>query len=158
MGIALRVLVVQARARRAVRAGKAIVFGVVPVIRLGLLFGIVVIIVFAIRDFGSSPTWLRVLAVVMVALGSMAWPATFILTDAALVQSIWWRRTVIIPWEEVVQVERTKGDDLNVYGASGQCLCFTRYHVDPDRFQAEVLKRAKLRGLVSSSTTTSLNI
>jgi hypothetical protein len=158
VAIALRLLIVQARATRAVRVGKAIVFGVVPVIRFGVLFGLVVIVVFTIRDFGSSPTWLRILAFIIVVLGCMAWPATFIVTENALVHSIWWRRTVTIPWAEVVQVERTKAHDLNVYGANGQCLSFTRYHVDPDRFQAEVLRRAKLRGLVSSSATTSLNI
>jgi hypothetical protein len=154
--VLIRVVVGQARKAMAIRQCDSVVFGVAPLFRwLGGFFLVAMCLLF-VRDFRHEESWVLVTGAVGVGLFCLAWPASFICSGTGLVKHIWWRRAISLPWSEVVQLEETQGGDLNVYGGNGECFCFTRFHVDPVRFRAEVLKRANLRCVVPSSAPTSL--
>jgi len=142
----LRMLAVEARAAHARMKGRAI-FPVMSVYRWIGGFGLAPLIAIGIRDFASSEPGLRVGWLGTVLFISLSWPATFICDASGIVQRFWWRPAISIPWNDIVELESTKAGDLNLYGAGGQRLCFTRFHSDPGRFQAEVMRRAKLRRL-----------
>ena len=158
IAIVLRMLAVEARAAHARMKGRAIVFPVTAVYTWIGGFGLAALIAIGIRDFASSELWLRVGWGGMVLFISLSWPATFICDASGIVQRFWWRPAISIPWNDIVQLESTKGGDLNVYGAGGQRLCFTRFHSAPDRFQAEVVRRAKLRRVIEASDATSMDL
>jgi len=154
----MRLVIAQARISRENRKGNATVFGAAPVFRWIVSIGLTVIIVLMLHAIAREPTWVLAGGAVLVVFVCFAWPGTFICADSGLIYSVWWRRSVFIPWREVAQVERTQGGDLNVYAAGGQQLCFTRFHIAPQRFEAEVLRRAQLPQAISSLSPTSLDV
>jgi hypothetical protein len=109
-----------------------------------------------VRAIGREETWVLVISALCVALVSLAWPSTFLCTPSVLVRTLWWRPRMLMPWGDIVQVERTAGGDLNVYDTQGRCLCFSRFHVDPRRFESEVLRRSNLKAAIAASELTSL--
>jgi 4-amino-4-deoxy-L-arabinose transferase-like glycosyltransferase len=154
--VLIRVAVGQARVSNAARNSHSVVFGIAPLYKWLGVFVLAAFAVLFVRDFRGEETWVLVLAALLIAFICFSWPATFICSENSIIKHVWWRRSVVIPWRDVVQLEETKGCDLNVYGAGGVCMCFTRFHVAPHRFKADVLKRAELKGVILSSAPTSL--
>jgi hypothetical protein len=146
----------QARMSHLVRREKDLIFGFAPLFKWLLALGTALFAALFVRDFGHEEIWLLVACLAVVVIFCLAWPPVFIITDDALMKHTWWRPWTRLPWSNIVQIEENEGGDLYVYCSDGRRLCFTRFHVDPQRFKAEVLKRAKLHGVISSSAPTSL--
>jgi hypothetical protein len=97
------------------------------------------------------------MAMIVVA-ACFAWPTTIAVGEAGVQRHVWWRPTLTIPWNEVSGIEKTAGNDIHVFGDHGQCVNFTRFHVDPVGFQSEVLRRAKLKRVIDASAPPSLRL
>jgi hypothetical protein len=154
--VLMRVVVFNARLSGAERDGRALVFRVAPSFRYMAWLGVLIFTVLFIRAIGREEPWVLALAGVAALLFSLAWPPTFVCTPTSLIRYLWWKPQVAFSWDEVTQIEHTKGGDLNIYDSSGRCLCFTRFHVDPIRFKSEVLRRANIKASIESSQPISL--
>ncbi len=142
--IALRILALEAAQAKSSRVGNTIVFRAARGFRSILAIGIPVLLYLAVRAVGNEETWLIVVGVVLTLCCLFAWPVTITVDEACVARHLWWRRALRIPWESVVTLEKGAAGDLTVYAADGRRIEFSGMHVDPGRFQAEVLKRAKL--------------
>jgi hypothetical protein len=142
--IFLRIFSMEAAHARASRKGDTIVFRAATGARA--LFAVVLpmLVILEVRAIGQEETWVIVLGSVLTLCASLGWPATITIDAACVARHIWWRRTLRLPWESVVILERDEAGDLTVCAADGRRIVFSGMHVDPGRFQAEVLKRAKL--------------
>jgi hypothetical protein len=80
------------------------------------------------------------------------------ISDLDVGSHVWWRRTRTIPWNEVSGIEKSSSGEIQVFGKNGQCIGFTSRHVDPWRFQDEVMRRAKLNPVIDALAPLSLRI
>jgi hypothetical protein len=142
--ILLRVLYTEARLARATVKADAIFFRAALGVRILMGSGIVGFLILIRKSVGHEETWLLIAGSILVILMCFVWPATIVIENDALRRHLWWKRIMAIPWNEVSAIEKNKGGDLRVFGNNGQCITFTRYHVDPFRFEIEVKRRAGL--------------
>jgi hypothetical protein len=147
----LRVLQSEARSTHARTKGMVIIFQVALAGRLLIGMGIVGFSVLILMSIGHEETWLLALGAGLVVSACFAWPATLIIVEDGITRRLWWRPTLAFPWKEVSGIEKNQGGDLEVFGKGGQTITFTRFHVAPFRFQEEVIRRAKLSGVIDSS-------
>lgn len=152
----IRVVISNARLSKAERDGNALVFRVAPMFRYTASLGLLLLALLTIRAVGKEETWVVVAGFTTVLLIALVWPPTFVCTPTALIRSFWWRPKTALPWNEVAQIERTKGGDLNIYDIRGSYLSFTRFHVDVFRFESEVLRRSNIKPSVESSEPVSI--
>lgn len=148
--VVIRVLSVEARLAHAERIKSALVFRATLGIRLMIGGAIIGFSTFILTHFGDQDRWAIVGLAGFVVLSCLVWPGTISITDFAIEQHIWWRRTAIIPWSEVSAIERSPSGDYSVYGVNGQKIAFDRFHVDGSRFRSEVQRRAKIKGVLDS--------
>ena len=154
--VLLRLLYAEARNTRASVRGEALVFRAARGVLILFTFGIAVFLVLLVRSIGHEDTWIILLGVALTIFLCFAWPRTITMDSNAIAARVWWRPAARIPWNAVVELERGAGGDWTVYGDDGRTIAFSRYHADAQRFEAEVLKRAKLRGPKSRSSPTTL--
>jgi hypothetical protein len=154
----LRLLYVEAKLTRAGVKGNRLIFR--AGIGLRLLFGIGIIgfTVLTLSSIGHEEVWLLAMGAALVVVGCFAWPATFMIGDHGVQRTLWWRRPLMIPWNEVTGIERNAGGDTEVFGKSGQSITFTRFHADPARFVEEVRRRAKLDEVINAAAPPSLRL
>lgn len=57
---------------------------------------------------------------------------------------------------EVTSFEKRAGGEAEVYAQDGRSIVFSRFHVDPGRFEHEVLRRAGLNGPLDADSMPSL--
>jgi hypothetical protein len=112
--------------------------------------------ILTIASVGHEETWLLAGASALIVCLCLAWPATITLEDSGIFSRVWWKKAVAIPWVQVTGVERTPGGEVQVFGSCGESITFTRFHVDPFGFQAEVTRRAKLMGVLDGLAPPSL--
>jgi hypothetical protein len=126
----LRLLYVEARLTHARVKGKLLVFSAGLGIRL--LFGAAIIGFSALTawNIGREETWLLVMMAVIVVAVCFGWPATITIGELGIKRHLWWRPTLAVPWNEVSGIEKNAGGDIQVFGDHGQCITFTRFHVD----------------------------
>jgi hypothetical protein len=91
-----------------------------------------------------------------VVLSCFAWPATITISDAGIEKRRWWRKTIKIAWSDVCGIQRNASGDLGVFSKNGEGMDFSRYQVDPFRFQEEVMRRGKLDKVIDASAPPSL--
>lgn len=149
--IVLRLLYAEAVFGRAQDTGGALRFSAAAGVRIALGTGITGIVVASIVSAGREESWVIVGATALMLFLCFMWPTTITLNNSDLRQHSWWRRTVRIGWTDVTGIERRAGGELSVFGRNGETIAFSRYHVDPRRFEAEVLKRANLEGVIDAS-------
>jgi hypothetical protein len=147
----LRLLYTEGRLSRAAFKNGSFVFRAGIGLRLLFMLGICGFTVGIVLSIGREEFWLLAMGAALVISVCFAWPATITVDDAAITRSLWWRRLEAIPWKQVSAIECNAGGDLQVFGNHGQSITFTRYHVDPTRFQEEVLKRAELPHVITTS-------
>jgi hypothetical protein len=100
---------------------------------------------------GHEETWVLALAAILALGWCFGWPTTISLGADGLRRHLWWRKDVFIPWTDVSGIQKNKGEDIEVFGKSGQSISFTRFHTDPLRFETEVKLRAKLDRTLDSA-------
>jgi len=154
--VLLRVLYAEARSSRASSAGDALVFR--PALGVRLLLGVVIVGFFVgtVVSIGREELWILIGSAVLVIVMCFAWPSTITVGSDGILGQYWWRPSTRIPWTAVTGIEKRAGGELNVYGRNGETIAFSRYHVDPRRFQAEVLRRANLEDVIDASSTPSI--
>jgi hypothetical protein len=140
----LRLVHTEALLLRAKRNGEVLVFRGALSMRVLFACGIAGLSFGVYFSIGREEMWLLLLAATMVLGLCLAWPATISLGPDGLRRHLWWRRTTAIPWTEVTGIQKNQGEDIEVFGRNGQSISFTRYHIDPYRFEREVKWRAKL--------------
>jgi hypothetical protein len=64
------------------------------------------------------------------------------INDAGLSQHVWWKKAVILPWEQVTGMQKTSGGAIRVFG-TGKTIVLSPNHIDPMRFELEPRRRAK---------------
>ena len=154
----LRLLFVEARLTHVRAKGNLLVFSTGLGIRLLFGAGIIGFSALTVSNVGREETWLLAAMAMIVVAVCFAWPTTITVGEAGIQRHVWWRPMLTIPWDQVSGIEKTRGDDIHVFGDHGQCINFTRFHVDPVGFQDEVLRRAKLKGVSNASDPPSLRI
>jgi hypothetical protein len=144
--VLLRVLYAEARSSRATRAGDALVFR--PALGVRLLLGVAILGFFVgiVLSIGREELWILIGSAILVVAMCFAWPSTFTVGGDEILRQSWWRPNARIPWTAVTGVEKRAGGEIYVYGSAGQSVTFSRYHVDPRRFEREVIARAHLKG------------
>jgi hypothetical protein len=152
----IRLLYVEAQLTRTAVKGRDLLFRAGTGIRLLFGSGIIGFSVGIFTNIGHEENWLLLLAACLVLTLCFAWPVTLVIGEDRLRRSVWWRRSLVIPWNEVSGVERNIGGEIQVFGKNGQCITFSRFHVDPIRFQGEVMRRAGLREVLNTSDPPSL--
>jgi hypothetical protein len=152
----LRLLYVEARQTQAAAKGGELIFRAGIGVRLLFGCGIVGFTFGILASLGTEEGWLLVSGACFVIGWCFAWPVTLVIGKDGIRRSVWWRKPVLIPWAEVTGIERNIGGEIQVFGKEGQCITFTRFHVDPIRFQDEVMRRAALREVLKASDLPSL--
>lgn len=142
--VVFRVLLVEAGLSRAKLVNGTMIFRGALSLRIMFLAGIIGFTVAILASLGSEEPWILIVASSFVLLWCFSWLPTITIAADAIRRVLWWRPTVVIPWQDVTALEECKGGELAVFGRNGQCIVFNRYHVDPSAFRREVLKRAKL--------------
>jgi hypothetical protein len=142
---ASRLLYMTARDSRASRSGSVLFFRVSLALRILFGFAISVLCYYFIKDFNHEQGWLIALAAVVIILLCLAWPGTITVDPAGVSSQVWWRGRRTMPWEAGVGLDKDAEGNMEVIRSDGRSIGFSRYHVDPGRFEAEVLRRAKLR-------------
>lgn len=154
----MRLLYVEARLSHASNEGKMLLFRGSIGWRCLLLVGVLGFSFLTIRSIGHEETWLLVAGAASAIAGCFGWPATIIVDDRCVSSRVWWKPNVSIPWNEVSGIERNAGGDIQVFGSHGQSINFTRYHIDPLRFQDEAKKRARLASVIKASDSPTIRI
>ena len=104
-----------------------------------------------LASIGKEESWILGGSAVLVIAGCLAWPATIALDSKGITWTMWWRRARHVRWSEVVGIEKNRGGEIRVFDNQGQCILFTRFHIDPMRFEHEVKRRARLKGVIDAS-------
>jgi hypothetical protein len=81
----------------------------------------------------------------------LGWPSTNTIDSLGVTRHLWWRPKRLIAWKEIACLEKNRGGDFKLYGSDGKTIDFTRYHGDPQLFESEVLKRAKIKNTTEAS-------
>lgn len=149
--VGLRLVWTEALLGRPEARGALLVFRTARSLRAVLAVGLLGILFATIVSGGHEETWVLVIAAGLVAALCFGWPSTIMIGDADVRSSVWWRPTVAIRWGEVTGIEKRAGGELSVFGGNGETIAFSRYHVDPRRFEAEVLQRANLDSVIDAS-------
>lgn len=156
--IAIRLLYVEANLAHAkVRRG-VLVFRAGLGMRLligGMIVGLSILI---IKELDTEEWWVLSGSALFVILGLVVWPSVITVSETGVDQHTWWRRVRMIPWNDVSGIERSASGEIQVFGKKGQCIGFTRYHVDPWRFQDEVMRRTNLKGVIDASAPPTLRL
>jgi len=149
--VLLRLLYIEARLTRVALKANMLVFR--AGIGLRLLFGIGIFgfSLGVVINIGHEDVWLLAGGAGLVIAACFAWPVTIIINDREVRRTVWWRKSVAIPWDEVTAVEKSHGGELQVFGKMGQCITFTRFHVDPSRFRDEVRRRGNVQAFIDTS-------
>lgn len=155
--VLLRVLYAEARTSRASGKNGDLIFRAAPGVLILFTFGIAVLTFLLVRSLGKEETWIIVSGAVLTILLCLAWPSTIVTNTTGIARYLWWKPTINIPWDAVVELERSAGGDWTVCGKDDKTIVFSRYHADPSRFEAEVLKRAKLSCSKDRSSPTTLS-
>ena len=134
----------QARSSRASRSGSALLFRVSLPAQILFGVGISTLVVVFVADKEPRELWLNALGIAIILALCLAWPSTITVDQSGVTSKVWWRPKAKISWETVVALEKNTGGDMKIYGSEGTVIGFTRYHADPDRFEAEILRRAEL--------------
>ncbi len=154
--VLLRLLYAEARTTRASTKAETLIFRAAPGVMALFAFGIAVFVILIIKSLGHEETWVIAGCALLTILGCLGWPSTITIDSASIARHVWWKPTRRIPWDAVVELERGAGGDWTVYGSDGSTIAFSRYHSDAQRFEAEVLKRAKLNRTKSRTSPTTL--
>jgi hypothetical protein len=154
--VLLRLLYAEALSTKVADSGSVLVFRFAMVARLLFGFGIVALFVLLIRSIGHEELWLIATGSGLLVFLCLAWPSTITVDSCGVTRYLWWKPKRHIPWEAVVNLEKTSGGDWQVYGADGSIIPFSRYHSDPVRFEEEVLRRTKLRMITNANSPTTL--
>lgn len=152
----MRLLYVEARLTHVRAKGSVLVFRAGLGIRLLFGAGIIGFSALTIGSVGREETWLLVMMAIIVVATCFAYPTTITIGEIGIQRHVWWRSTQTIPWNQVTGIEKNAGDDIQVFGDHGQCITFTRFHIDPVGFQDEVMRRAKLKAVIDASDAPSL--
>lgn len=156
--VALRLLYAQAKLSRASRSGSVLFFRASLALRMLLGFAISALFFYLVRSLGHEELWVIILGAVMTVLLCFAWPSTITVDQSGVTSDVWWRRMSSIGWDAVVDLEKNAGGDMKIYSSTGSVINFSRYHVDPDRFEAEVMKHAKLHRLSKTEAPLSISL
>ncbi len=154
--VVLRLLYVEANAARASRRGDSLVFRGTAGLRLVLLVGIVGLLTAILIAGRNEELWVLLLAWGFIIAMCFGWPATITIGGDAIRQSVWWKPTRTIHWNEVTAIDKRASGEAEVYAKDGQSILFSRFHVDPGRFEQEVLRRAGLKRPIDGSSMPSM--
>ena len=129
-----------------------------PRARLLLAFGISAFCILIVKSVGHEETWIVAGGTLLTLFACFSWPSTITIDAGGITSNVWWKPKVIIPWNAVADLEKGAGGDWTIYASGGKTLSFSRYHVDPQRFEAEVLKRANIGRPREKSEPTTLRL
>jgi hypothetical protein len=135
----------QAKISRASRSGSALLFRVSLLLQIFFGVGISTLVIVFVVDKEPRELWLNALGMAIILAMCLGWPSTITVDQSGVTSKVWWRRKAKISWDTIVDLEKNVAGDMKIYGSDGTIIGFSRYHVDPDRFEAEILRRAKLR-------------
>jgi hypothetical protein len=156
--IPIRLLYIEASVARAKAQKGTLIFRAGLGVRLligGMIVGFSALI---INELHTDEWWVLAGGTLFVVLGCIVWPSIITISEVGVDQHVWWRRVRTIPWNEVSGIERSPSGEIQVFGKNGQCIGFTPYHVDPWRFQDEVMRRANVKTVIDASAPPSRQI
>jgi len=148
--VLVRMLSVEGRLAHAEVKKHLLVFRGARGMRLLLAGAIAVFLYFIAIGYHSDPGGAAFLAGIVV-LNCLAWPATITISDMGIEKRRWWRSSIKIAWSDVCGIQRSASGDLGVFSKNGEGMDFSRYQVDPFRFQEEVMRRGKLDKVIDAS-------
>lgn len=156
--IGLRLLSAEASLSRAQTKGSTLVFRGGQTLRL-LIGGLIVgFSAFILSRAGKEESWPLVILAIFVILACFAWPATITVSERGLECHVWWRKAVVLPWNEVSGIQKSASGYIQVFCTRGKSITFTPQHVDPHRFQDEVMRRAGLKSIIDASAPPTLRL
>lgn len=154
----LRILYVEARVSQARTRGNLLLFPAGLGIRFLFGGGIIGFSALVVSSIGQEATWLLVTMTMVILALCFAWPATITIGEDGIRQHTWWRPMRMIHWTDVTGIQKEVSGDIEVFCKQGKSLTFSRFYVDPLRFQDEVKRRAVLKGVIDASNPPSLKI
>ncbi len=149
--IAIRLFYLEASPSRSKAKDGALIFRAAAGVRLLFGGGIIGFCVLIINGRNTEEWWVLSSGVLFVILWCLFWPSTITLDGLGVSQYAWWRRVRSIPWHDVSGIERSASGEIQVFGKQGQIIGFTRFHVDPQRFLDESIRRAGLESVMDAS-------
>lgn len=154
--VVLRLLLIEANAAQASRRGDSLVFRGTAGLRLVLLVGIVGLLTAMLVSGRDEEMWVLLLGCGFIVAMCFGWPATITIGGDAIRQRVWWKPTRIIHWKDVTAIDKRASGEIEVYAKDGWSILFSRFHVDPSRFEQEVLRRAGLKRPLDGSSISSM--
>ncbi len=154
--VLLRMLYAEARSTRSSIKASARVFRAATGVLILFAFGIAGFVVLIVKSLSHEESWIIGLGALLTIFLCLSWPSTITMDTAGIERHVWWKPRLRILWDSVVELERGAGGDWTVYGADGKTIAFSRYHADPERFEAEVLKRAKIERSINRGSPTTI--
>ncbi len=85
------------------------------------------------------------------------WPKTIVTDKFGVECHWWWRRKVVIPWEQVEYAENVKIGSIEVVGTNAR-LTFEGYNADPVRFRKGLTTRSKIKKIATPGDFTGLHL
>lgn len=155
--IAIRLLYVEASVAHAKLRKGVLVFRAGLGVRLLIGAMIIGLSILIVKEIDTEEWWVLWGGALFVILGLVVWPSVITISETDVSQHTWWKRVCTIPWREVSGIERSSAG-IQVFGKQGQCIGFTRYHVDRSRFQSEVMRRANLKNVIDASAPPTLRL
>jgi hypothetical protein len=149
--VLIRLFVVEARLAQTQAQGGILVFRTGVGFRALIVVGTAIIGWQMVREFRTAETWVLCMCSAILLFAFFAWPSTIAVGVDSVSQHRWWRKSVRIPWSEVTAIQKNAVGDMQVFGIKGQTITFTRYHVNPARFEEEVKERASLTSTIDAS-------
>ncbi len=149
--VVVRLLAVEANLARVQASNTALVFRCAIGLRLLIAAGMVLFGVQLVKSFGKEEGWVLVMGATIFVLLALGWPSTITVGPLGVSKHRWWRATITIPWKSVTAIEKNAAGDMEVFGSEGQRLAFTRYHIDPGRFEIEIQRRANLERTIDAA-------
>jgi hypothetical protein len=102
--------------------------------------------------------WVQLSLALLVIMCCFIWPSAIVVGPDSIEQHLWWHRSRKIPWNEVLSIQTSSWGEILVIAKQGKRIGFSRYHVDPRRFQNEVMRRANLKSVIDAAGPTGLRL
>jgi len=112
--------------------------------RIGIVGTASTLIYLAHRDWASEEWWVNLLGCTLIFSFLLGWPPVVLISKAGIERRLWWKPKIFIPWDQLVDAEINRDGDMILIGMDASMSC-SRFQNDPERFQAEVIARSKVK-------------
>jgi hypothetical protein len=115
------------------------------------------IIVFIWLKWSETELWLSLSALTFAIWFLFAWPPTIVIDRDAVYSFRWWKKSQVIPWNQVEDVETNNEGDIQVIGTE-QTIEFSRFQTDSSSFRQQLLVHSKVERINTKENSVRLKL